>query len=222
MKFRGLDPRTQLLRWGSFALIVGLVLGITLPTTMQGLTNLWYTNSSTLPWVIERLFGFLAYFAIAGSVVYGLLLSTKILDAIAHRPITFSLHKDLALVGLGLVFIHALLLLLDNSVSFNLTQIAVPGLSPYNPVAVAAGQISLYLLAIIVLSFYVRKVIKQKTWRLLHYLTFLAYIGATVHGIAAGSDSGSWWAWTSYVTSLSAVVFLATYRLSLVAAKRLT
>ena len=61
-----------------------------------------------LPWYGTRLFAFLACFATAGSVVYGLLLTTKLLDAIAHRPVTFALHKDLALVGLGLAGVHAL------------------------------------------------------------------------------------------------------------------
>ena len=50
----------------------------------------------------------------AGSVVYGLLLSTKLLDAIAHRPISFSLHQDLAAIGLGLAAIHGMLLGLDH------------------------------------------------------------------------------------------------------------
>ena len=66
-------------------------------------------------------------------MIYGLLLSTKILDAIAHRPITFALHQDLASFGVGLAAIHGMLLALDKSVPFSLAQIAVPGLAPYAP-----------------------------------------------------------------------------------------
>ena len=117
----------------------------------------WTDNRAILPWVFERLFAFLAYIAMAGSVVYGLLLSTKILDVIAHRPITFALHQDLASIGLGLAGIHGMLLGLDKTVPFSLAQIAVPGLAPYAPLAVAAGQVGFYLMAVVVGSFYLRR-----------------------------------------------------------------
>ncbi len=215
MKFRGLDPRTQVLRWGLFAVAVGIVLGATAPTAAGSLATAWELNRASLPWLAERLAGFLAYFAVAGSVVYGLLLSTKILDAIAHRPITFNLHQDLASVGLGLAGVHGALLALDKTVPFSLPQIAVPGLAPHAPLAVAAGQVAFYLMAVVIASFYARRRIGQRTWRVLHYLTFLAFVGATAHGLGAGTDSGAPWAWWIYVTSTVAVVFLFGYRLVL-------
>jgi hypothetical protein len=213
MRFTGLDPRTQVLRWGLFAVAVGMVLGATAPAAIRSLSVAWEANRASLPWLVERTAGFLAYFAVAGSVVYGLLLSTKILDAIAHRPITFSLHQDLASVGLGLAGVHGALLALDKTVPFSLPQIAIPGLSPHAPVAVAAGQVAFYLLAAVIASFYVRRSIGQRAWRLLHYLTFLAFAGATAHGLTAGTDSSTAWAWWIYVGSTVAVTFLFCYRI---------
>jgi DMSO/TMAO reductase YedYZ heme-binding membrane subunit len=213
MKFQGLDPRTRFLRWGLFAVAVGIVVGSTAPSAAHSVATAWEANRSSLTWLVERLAGFLAYFAVAGSVIYGLLLSTKILDAIAHRPITFNLHQDLASIGLGLAGVHGALLALDKTVPFSLQQIAVPGLSPHAPVAVAAGQVAFYLMAIVIASFYVRRRIGQRAWRLLHYLTFLAFVGATAHGLGAGTDSGSAWAWWIYVVATVAVVFLFGYRI---------
>ncbi len=214
MKFRGFDPRTRRLRWGLLAVAIGIVLGATGPSALRALQVAFEANRASLPWVFERLFAFLAYFALAGSVIYGLLLSTKILDAIAHRPITFSLHQDLASVGLGLAGVHGALLALDKSVPFTLAQIAVPGLAPYSPLWVAAGQVAFYLALIVVGSFYVRRRIGQRAWRLLHYVTFLAFAGATVHGLFAGTDTGSPWALGSYVGATTAVVFLFVYRVA--------
>lgn len=215
MRFRGLDPRTRWLRWGLLAIAIGIVIGATGPRAMGSLAATWESSRSTLPWVFERLFAFLAYFAMAGSVVYGLLLSTKILDAIAHRPITFTLHQDLASAGLGLAGVHGMLLALDKTVPFTLAQIAVPGLAPYAPIWVAAGQVAFYLMAIVVGSFYLRRRIGQRAWRTLHYVTFLAFVGATAHGVLAGTDSGTPWAWWIYVGSTILVVFLLVYRISL-------
>ncbi len=214
MRFRGLDPRTQFARWGLFAVAVGIVIGATGPNAVRSLADAWVSNRAILPWVFERGFGFIAYLALAGSVVYGLLLSTKLLDELAHRPITFALHQDLACFGLGLAAVHGALLSLDQSVPFSLAQIAIPGLAPYQPLAVAAGQVALYLMAIVVGSFYVRRRIGQRAWRLLHYLTFLSFLGATAHGLAAGTDSGSTWATTIYVVPTVAVAILLAYRIA--------
>lgn len=215
MKFRGLDPRTRWLRWGLVAVAVGIVVGTTGPRAIGQLAATWDANRAILPWVFMRLLGFMAYFAMTGSVIYGLLLSTKILDVIAHRPITFALHQDLASIGLGLAAVHGMLLALDGTVPFTLAQIAVPGLAPYAPLWVGVGQVAFYLMALVVGSFYVRRQIGQRAWRTLHYVTFLAFVGATGHGIVAGTDSATPWAWWIYVGSLMAVAFLFVYRIAI-------
>ena len=220
MKFRGLDPRTSLVRWGLLAVGIGIVVGATGPTAVRELLAALENDRSSLPWVFERMFAFLAYFALAGSVIYGLLLSTKILDAIAHRPITFTLHQDLASIGLGFAGIHGALLGLDKSVPFSVAQIAVPGLAPYSPLWVAAGQVTLYLMLVVVGSFYVRRRIGQRAWRILHYLTFFTFVGATAHGLGAGTDSGAAWAWWIYVGATVAVTFLFVYRVALTVVSR--
>ena len=83
-----------------------------------------------------------------------------------------------------------------------------------------AGQVAFYLMAAVVASFYVRRRIGQRAWRLLHYLTFLAFVGATAHGLGAGTDSGTAWAWWMYVGASVAVVFLFGYRVTTAVAAR--
>lgn len=220
MKFLGLDPRTRLTRWGLAAVAVGIVLGATGPSVVHDVAVVWDAHRSSLPWLLERVAAFLAYLAMTGSVVYGLMLSTKLLDAIAHRPISFALHQDLAAIGLGLAGVHGALLGLDATVPFSLTQMAVPGLAPYAPVAVALGQITFYITAVVVASFYARRLIGQRAWRALHVLTFLAFAGATAHGVLAGSDRGAAWTWWMYTGSVAIVTFLFAYRLVTAVARR--
>jgi DMSO/TMAO reductase YedYZ heme-binding membrane subunit len=74
---------------------------------------------------------------------------------------------------------------------------------------------------IVTASFYVRRHIGQRAWRTLHYLTFLAFLVATAHGIASGTDSGTGWAQAMYIGSAVTVGFLLTYRIVVsVAARR--
>jgi len=220
VRYRGFDERTELVRWGLPAVALGIVLGGTLPGAIDGVITAWQTNAASLPWLFERLFAWMAYLAIAGSVIYGLLLSTRILDAIAHRPVSFALHQDLAAIGVGLAGIHGMLLGLDTSVPFSLAQILVPGIAPHAPLFVAAGQASLYISIVVVGSFYVRRRIGQRAWRTLHYLTFLAFLGATVHGIGAGTDTGASWAQWIYLGAATIVWFLLVYRIGISIADR--
>ena len=113
-----------------------------------------------------------------------------------------------------------MLLGLDRTVPFSLAQILVPGLAPHAPLAVAFGQVALYLALVVIASFYLRRRIGQRAWRTLHYVTFLAFLGATVHGIAAGTDSGSRWAQAIYLSAAAAVTFLLVYRIALSIARR--
>ena len=215
--YRGMDPRTNLVRFGLPTVAAGIVLGATLPRAVSGVLA---ADPSSLPWLFERSFAFMAYIAVTLSVVYGLLLSTNVLDAIAHRPVNFTLHQDLAALGLGMAGIHGALLGLDASMPFSLAQMLVPGAAPYAPLAVGVGQVSLYLMALLTASFYVRRHIGQRAWRTLHYVTFLAFAGSTAHGIAAGTDSGAPWARWVYLASMTVVAFLVAYRIGLSVAER--
>jgi sulfoxide reductase heme-binding subunit YedZ len=210
--YRGLPRPVRLVAWLVFLIGVGAVAGATLPGALREIGAVAALQPGKLTWYGVRAMGFLAYFALAGSVVYGLLLSTKLLDAIAHRPISFALHKDLALVGLGLAALHGILLLGDHTFAFTPLAILVPFASPYAPVAVGVGQLAFIVVAIVTGSFYVRRQIGQRSWRLIHYLTFLGFLGVAAHGVAAGTDSSAPWAFWTYLGTISAVVFLFTYR----------
>jgi predicted ferric reductase len=212
MRYRGLSPATSLARWGLAGIAIGVVLGATAPTAVSGLLRIATTQAGSVPWISSRLLGFIAYFALAGSVVYGLLLSTRLLDAIAHRPVTFTLHQDLAAIGLGLAGIHGALLGLDRTVPTSLADLAVPFATAYRPLWVGFGQLAFWISAVVVASFYMRRRIGQRAWRALHYATFLAFVGATAHGIGAGTDTAGW-AWWTYLGATVVVTFLLVYRI---------
>ena len=220
MKYRGLDPRTKSLRWGLFIVAVTMVILATGGGALDSIQSWLTVEHDRLPWYATRLLALLSYLAITGSVVYGLLLSTGILDAIAQRTVTFTLHQDLSGIGLALAIVHAAVLMIDTSLPYTPVEILVPFAGPYRNVWVGVGQLSLYLTAIVMGSFYLRKRIGQKRWRTLHYVTFLAFLGATGHGIAAGSDSNAPWAEGVYLASAAIVLFLLTYRIAMSRAAR--
>ena len=163
-------------------------------------------GARSLPWYVTRISALLAYLALTASVVYGLLLSTKLLDRIAHRAVSFTLHQDLASVGLALALVHAAVLMIDRSVPYTPLEVVVPFIGPYEPLWVGMGQVALGLTIAVLVSFYLRRRIGQKAWRQLHYVSFLAFLAATVHGLMAGTDSGAPWAFAGYVAAIATVV----------------
>ena len=60
-------------------------------------------------------------------------------------------------------------------------------------------------MVLIYVSFALRKRIGVKNWRRLHYATYLVFALATVHGLAAGTDSARPWAIWLYVGAVGAV-----------------
>ncbi|MEX1344216.1 MAG: hypothetical protein AB1Z63_06060 [Candidatus Limnocylindrales bacterium] len=212
---QGRFARLHWVRWGLFVVLVVLIVGATGPRAWDQASGWLRDEYERLPWYATRITALLSYLALSASTIYGLLLSTKLLDRVAHRPISFTLHQDLAGVGVALALVHAAVLMIDRSVPYTPIEVVVPFAGPYRPLWVGIGQIAMGLALVVLLSFYVRKRIGTRAWRSIHHLSFLAFAGATVHGLMAGSDTSAGWAYAGYLTLSVIVVFLTTYRVVL-------
>ena len=158
-------------------------------------------------WYIARAAGMSAYVVLFVNIVLGLAVSTKFMDDIVARWQSFDLHQFTALLSLGLLGVHVLALLGDHYIGFTVGQLLVPFESTYRPTAIAMGIVGFYALLVITASFYVKRVIGQKAWRAIHYVSFGAYVLALAHGIFSGTDSSTWWAQMLYWgTGLTAAV----------------
>ena len=89
----------------------------------------------------------------------------------------------------------------------------MPGASPYRPLATALGVLAAELMVLIYLSFSQRRRIGAKAWRALHWLTYLVFALATLHGLAAGTDSGRTWALALYGAAVGGVLGAFAWRL---------
>ncbi|MBS1120569.1 MAG: hypothetical protein H6Q90_2797, partial [Deltaproteobacteria bacterium] len=99
-------------------------------------------------------------------------------------------------------------------IRFDLVDLAVPFASSYRPLAVGLGVIAAYLAVVVHVSFGLRRRLGTKLWRRLHALSFVAFVAASVHAIAAGSDSRTPWAVALYATPLGLVLALVVYRVA--------
>jgi len=164
-------------------------------------------------WYLSRAAGFTAYLLLFVSVALGIGMGTRLTDRFARRNAIFDLHRFTTILALVFTIFHVYILLGDSYFSFNVWQLSVPFLTPYRTWQTAVGVASIYILVLLVASFYVRQFIGYRAWRTLHYLTFALFAGATLHGLAAGTDTSQAWAKIIYIVSGTATIALIMYRI---------
>ena len=139
-------------------------------------------------WYTARSGGLVAWSLMAASVVWGLLLSTKVLDGKPRPNWILDLHRFLG--GLAMIFtgVHVLAIIFDSYVHFGLVEVLVPFTGTWHPGAVAWGIVGTYLLAAVEVTSLVRNRMSKKVWHALHLLSFPVFVLTTIHVLTAGTD----------------------------------
>jgi predicted ferric reductase len=141
-------------------------------------------------------------------------LTNKIARTWPGAPAAFALHEYVSLLGLAFAVFHALILIGDKYINYKLAQILIPfGSVNYHPVWVGIGQIGFYSWAIISASFYIRKGIGPKAWKIIHYASFFNFLIAIIHGLGSGTDTALPWAQGVYWFFGGSFLFLTFYRI---------
>lgn len=165
-----------------------------------------------MTWIVIRASGFIAYILLALSAMWGLAISSNLLGRSTSKKTLTFMHESLAVGSLLATALHMLFLYLDEFVEFGPREIFVPGASVWEPLSVSFGVVAFYGLVLITASFYVRKAIGQKAWRFIHFGSFGVFLGAALHGIMAGTDSGTPAGIGIYVGSIVIILALAAVR----------
>jgi sulfoxide reductase heme-binding subunit YedZ len=163
-------------------------------------------------WLLARASGLTAYVMLTLSVLAGLVIKSRPFRALKPAAVT-DLHRILAMLGLGALAGHAVALVLDTTVHVSIAGLFVPGLISYRPIWTSCGVLAAELMVLVYASFSVRKRIGTKNWRRLHWATYGLFGLATVHGIAAGTDSSRPWAFALYLGAVGAVGAATTWRI---------
>jgi DMSO/TMAO reductase YedYZ heme-binding membrane subunit len=167
----------------------------------------------TLSWFLIRGAGIAAFTLVSLSLIWGLMMSSKVFGRAVKAKGLQWLHESLGLAGLLATVVHVVALVSDDFIDFSWSDVLVPGVSTWEPVAVSLGVVSFWMLAVVSLSFYVKRWIGQQRWRTIHFMSFGVFAGAAVHGVMAGTDSSNPFVVALYVGCTSAVLVLTAIRL---------
>jgi cytochrome b561 len=178
------------------------------PTAAPPVTSPPAQSNSHTYWYISRTSAMAAYILLFVNICLGIGLKTKYLDSMMKRWKTFDLHQFTGMLAGALILLHIFSLLGDAYFKFSVSQLLVPGSSPFRPFWTALGSVSLYAGGVIALSYYVRKFIGQKVWKAIHYVSYLLFFAILFHGIMTGTDTTTAWVQWLYVATGTVVAGL--------------
>ncbi len=180
----------------------------------QEVNQLFKLNTVEAMWYVTRAAGLVAYILLWLSMVWGLLISSRMIDPAVQRGSSFDFHQVLSWLSIVFIVVHMIVLLFDAYMPYTLAQILIPFTSAYRSVWVGVGVIAFYLAVLVSVTFYMMRWIGRKTFRIIHYLSLLSFIGSALHGLFAGSDSVFGSVQAMYVFTALSVVFLVAYRVA--------
>jgi len=163
-------------------------------------------------WLLARASGLTAYVLLTATALGGLVVKSRPFGRAVRTASVADVHRVLSFLALGMLALHGAALVLDTTVRIPPAALLVPFASPYRPAAVAAGVVAAEVAALVVASFPLRGRIGARAWRRLHWGSYAVFVLATVHGLAAGTDSAQPWALDLYLGAIGAVVFATAWR----------
>ena len=192
------------------AIIIGLLLAVlVLPNWLPNLAFSLTASSPKAYWYLSRATAFAALSLLWISMALGMGITNKMSRWWPGVPASFAIHEYVSLLGLAFAAFHALVLLGDHYINFTFIQILMPfSTVGYRPLWVGIGQIGFYVWFIVTITFYIRSLIGQKTWRVLHYASFVMYLMGLAHGLFSGTDVNAPWAQYYYWISGGSLLFL--------------
>lgn len=167
-------------------------------------------NDPHIWWYVTRSSAIIAWALMSLSVVWGVLLSTRIFRKVDSPGHLQDLHRyfgSLALLG---VAVHMVSLTLDGWLHFTPGQLLIPGHSLYRTIPVALGIIAFYLLVVVYGSSLLRDRLPPKFWKGLHYANYGAVLLIAFHAGLSGTDAGQWWylSVSVFIISLTAIAIV--------------
>lgn len=173
--------------------------------------HMWNTEQP-LQWWAGRVTGFAAYAAIALSMVFGLMVSSRGMDGVFARKTVLEHHQQWTLSAVALSIAHVIVIATDDYVDIGLRGALVPGAAADLTGAVAIGTLALWGMALIVVTSWLRAFLSFGLWRVIHATATGVFLLALVHGFVAGTDTKYDFARALYLGSGAAIFGVTVFR----------
>jgi sulfoxide reductase heme-binding subunit YedZ len=125
-----------------------------------------------------------------------------------------SVHRNASMLAVSLLAVHVLTLFFDPYAQLKLIDLFVPFLGAYRPLWLGLGTLAFDLILALVATSLLRHRLGVTSWRAVHWLAYLCWPIAVLHGLGTGTDNGELWMWAIAIACVAAVVSALGWRLS--------
>jgi DMSO/TMAO reductase YedYZ heme-binding membrane subunit len=139
-------------------------------------------------WYVTRTTGLVSWALLAVATIWGLLLTSRLLERRPSPAWLLDLHRHLGNLTILLTVVHVAAIYVDDFVDYTIAEILIPFVSDADTLAVRLGVISFWLLVLIQGSSWLRRRLDPRLWRYLHMLSAPLLVLAGLHGWLMGTD----------------------------------
>jgi methionine sulfoxide reductase heme-binding subunit len=172
-----------------------------------------HLTSSPIDWYAARAGGVAAYVLLTTVVALGLAMSGKKRLERWPRFALEDVHRVGGLLVGSFIVIHVATVAIDAYLPFSLASLAIPLTSRYRPLWIGLGIIAAeLLLALAITNHYRNRSLDYRLWRRAHYLNFIVWSAATLHGMGSGTDRSTPWLLSVYIAATASICGLTAWR----------
>lgn len=124
------------------------------------------------------------------------------------------LHRNAALLSVIFLLGHVVSLFFDPYAQLSLVDLVLPFTGAYRPFWLGLGTVGFDLILALIATSLLRRRIGARAWRVVHWLAYLCWPVAMLHGLRTGTDAGSWWMTAVVVASAALVLAAIGWRVS--------
>jgi len=168
--------------------------------------------SSTALWYASRATGVIALVLLTAVLVLGMLVSRQGRLPGLPRFAATSLHRSVSLMSVVFVAVHVATAIADPFVTIGILASVVPFVSPYEPLWLGLGAVSVDLMIALIVTSLLRARIGRRTWRAVHWLAYISWPVAFAHSIGSGPDLRHGWMLDLGLACAAAVAAAAAWR----------
>jgi DMSO/TMAO reductase YedYZ heme-binding membrane subunit len=147
-----------------------------------------------LSWYVARSGGIVAWLLITASIVWGLLLSSRLVRKQGVPAWLLDLHKYLGTLALVFTGVHIAGLVGDNWAHYGWREILIPLTDLDDPsrgpsaLSVAWGIVAFYLLIAIQVTSWLMRRMPRKVWHAIHLSSIALFVAGSIHSFTSGKD----------------------------------
>ena len=144
------------------------------------------TNS--MWWYLTRASALTAWLFFTLTMVWGTLVSTRMVQRAKARRWLLDLHPYLGSIGLAALVLHLVSLLMDAKAHIALHNLVVPFSTSSSRLGVALGVLGLWILLAVEATSLARRWLNRKVWHGVHLFSYVAAWAMAIHAVTTGTD----------------------------------